>query len=170
MRATRPPPAPSGYPSLLDLPRHAAEFLAGFAGEVHVEPRCPLSVAVVVMERARQRTTENGQGTTSCAAVHPFVEEQLAIALRQVVDVTGRYEPERAVHLDRYGVGLFHRREHAWARRAAEDLVEQRAGDAVAADAFGDHHQADECAPEPVGAIGQDADGVALHIGYQQLA
>ena len=40
----------------------------------------------------------------------------------------------------------------------------------VAADAFGDHHQADECAPEPVGAIGQDADGVALHIGNQQLA
>src|SRR6266511_1958029 len=98
-----------------------------------------------------------------------LVEEQLARALGQVVDIAAGRKAQRGVHLDRGGVRLLCGREHARGRGDGLDGLEELARDALAPEVLTDHHERDEGALEPVGAVGEKADHLAAGLGNDEM-
>src|SRR5215469_12377308 len=98
-----------------------------------------------------------------------LVEEELAHALGQVVDVAARREAERGVHPDRGDVRLLGRGEQARVRRHHLYRLEELARDTLAAEILAHHGEGDERALEPVHPVGQEAHDLALGLGHDQV-
>src|SRR5258706_16272404 len=114
--------------------------------------------------------------TTQMAGFHrfalwlePLVEQQLAIALGQVVDIAGWHEAKGGMHLDRDSVRLLGRGEDARTRRHLADPREQGTGHAPSAEVLPHADERDEGALEPVGPIGEHADDLVVGLGDQEM-
>src|SRR3990172_8299903 len=109
-------------------------------------------------------------GSSMASSIETLVEEQLAAALGEVIDVAARREAQRAVHPDGRGVGFLGGGKEPGAGAFRLDGPVELPRDYLPPMIGLHDHQRDERAVEPVGRVGEASHHASIVAGDEELA